>query len=1400
MRLTFLLFSLVLCLIWSSELSAQTASETEGCAPLFVNFTPPAGANAFFWDFDNGSTSVLEDASTTFTDPGTYEVAFSEGSGQPVIGTVTITVFETPDLSFEPDTTIGCAPFLVNFTNNSNIPNGLNVNTFRWTFGDGTIAEVENPAHTYQMGGLFNVSLQVITDLESCNVTEIQSQLINVSDGPNTSFTTDPAVTSACNPPLSVNILNTTTSDLPASYEWDLGNGNTFSGENPPSQIYTEEGNFSIVLTATDENGCVNTASQTVSIGEPFANFEIPDTVCLDEKVTIINLSDTGFYNWDLGPNVDQQFTSAQNPMTRFRAGGLQDITLSVTTSDGSCTGDTTITIFVDDPDPSFVSDPSYSCSDPFDINYTATSPDAVDWIWIFYDNEMGMGQNVTDTYIDLDTTTFSKNGRVLIPTTLVVTNASGCRDTLLQNDTIYQPNALYMPDVIDGCVPLTVTFSDSSDSREDIVLWEFDYGDGTVLTFDNDDDHTYTYTEPGIYETVLNIENEAGCVDTSYVLEIRVGEPIDISFNGPGPLEICPGDTVTLSSILVNPDDLENVDAWHFETDNSRSFHCFQEGELEWVFETETGPMDVSLTVEHDGCQNTITEEDYITVKGPIARIDYLIDCENPLDVTFRDSSYDATSITWDFGDGTTSMDSELIHTYAGSGDYTVILTAENASSGCAASSDTALVCVRQVSCEITLDTILCAGVPYVLDASNSLDIHADCWKGYEWSFDISGRPITSQEDSIDFTFPSSGSEVIQLVGEDINGCTDTTTLNVEIYRVDADFEIDDNFICTNGTIPVNFTDLTTSDTTLASWNWSFGSSEQNPSHIFTDNVAPGDTIFVTLNVTDIFNCPSQATDFLTVYQPFSAIISDPFPSNICVGDDVTFQGIDFTGGGSNLIFDWDFGNSNTGMGTPVTETYNDPGTFNVTMTFTEEASGCSGERVTVVNVQETPTIDFSFEGENDPIICGPAQISFFGDVETDFPVSYSWTASNGETGTTEDVDLSFDIGTFDVQFIVSTVPSGCADTINKPITLVGPQGDFELSDIAICDGEIITFSLVDTADISSFTWDFGDGASASDIAPVDHLYEVDATGQRTSVLTLKGANDACETEVSKTIDITKVIADFTTDNGLFEFCADVDFNMVNTSIGANEYAWDFGDGNTSNDENPGIAYSDEGTYPVTLIATESVSECADSITQDIVITSVPIFGFVVDTICKRDTALLEIDTDIINITPSELEQYQFAWNVNFPSGTFLLNDTLVDPGAVASTDEDIELTVTITDPVGCTGDLPVTIPVYPLTECIDVLFPNVFTPNGDNRNEFFNYVTNGLPEDGDVTVIQFKVYSRWGQLVYDNDRPLEGWDGTFNGEPSPSDVYIYKAILLIGTETRNVTIESQGDLTLIR
>ncbi|MCB0707114.1 MAG: gliding motility-associated C-terminal domain-containing protein [Saprospiraceae bacterium] len=86
----------------------------------------------------------------------------------------------------------------------------------------------------------------------------------------------------------------------------------------------------------------------------------------------------------------------------------------------------------------------------------------------------------------------------------------------------------------------------------------------------------------------------------------------------------------------------------------------------------------------------------------------------------------------------------------------------------------------------------------------------------------------------------------------------------------------------------------------------------------------------------------------------------------------------------------------------------------------------------------------------------------------------------------------------------------------------------------------------------------------------------------------------------------------------------------------------------------------------------------------------------------------------------------------------------------------------------------------------------PSAFSPNGDGLNDFFTVV-----KGAGVTLTGFQVFSRWGQLLYDNENGDAGWDGTFKDEPMPSDVYVYVINLSLST---GENVVEEGEVTLLR
>ncbi len=91
---------------------------------------------------------------------------------------------------------------------------------------------------------------------------------------------------------------------------------------------------------------------------------------------------------------------------------------------------------------------------------------------------------------------------------------------------------------------------------------------------------------------------------------------------------------------------------------------------------------------------------------------------------------------------------------------------------------------------------------------------------------------------------------------------------------------------------------------------------------------------------------------------------------------------------------------------------------------------------------------------------------------------------------------------------------------------------------------------------------------------------------------------------------------------------------------------------------------------------------------------------------------------------------------------------------------------------------------------KCGDIFVPSGFTPNGDETNDVLKVRGNCIKE------LDFKVFDRWGELVFQTSDQTIGWDGTFKGKPALAGVYVY----YISAVVKGSMLNSQGNTTLIR
>lgn len=1378
-RITLTLFSL----LFAASLFAQTADATKGCAPMSVKFTAPAGATAFFWDFKDGATSSLSNPSNTFTTPGTYDVEFRNSQSGPVVGTLRITVFPKPDLDITATPMGGCVPLSVAFSDVSKADTAIKVLNRLWVYGDGGGAAAgANPNYLYNTVGTFSVSLEWSTNFATCNVTEIFADKIRVSNKPAVNFATTPAAPSACVPPLLVSFSNTTPGSG-LSFQWSLGNGVTSSLTNPPAQGYIQNGTYPVKLIATDANGCSDSIVKVVSVGLPLAAFDIKDTICIRTPTTFRNTSAAGTYAWNFGAGAVPVNSSQFSPVVTFSTPGPRTVTLTVT-APGGCSSTVSKVVYVDEVIPTFTVNPTYSCNRPTIFNITSqTTVAGATFEWSFSDGSTSTAKNPVYTWRDPDVSGFGSSGLKLDTIEVTVTYPSGCTASALGVDTVWLPNARFMPDVQHGCAPLTVTFADSSFSNEPIDQWTWLYDDGSAPEVKTNGNPTaHTFNTPGEYEVRLVIRNSRGCVDTSYSVLIEVGEKITGDFDA-DKTEVCPGDTVKFTNLTTDP----RVDGWHFSSEGNRQWHCFQDKNPDWQFNSQAGPGDVSLIIEYNGCFNTITKTDFIKVKGPIANLHYKTTCANTLSFDFEDQSQDATSIKWYLGDGDSSIQKVFTHVYKMPGQYTVILKAENPGSGCPVSCDTAIVYPTILKANFDLPDVICAGQPQMLDGSLSTDVNGTEFKGYTWYFSFQ-RPIRTDTAVIDFTFNAPGPQLVWLEVEDINGCLDTLRDSVNVYNGEPLFKVSDSLICLPATIA--FTDIgSTADTTIVKWEWEFGDgamgSGPNATHTYT-NLPPGVTeLIVTYKITDKVDCPFSASFPIKVYKPESRISTIPVPPNICIGESITFSATDYTLGGSNLRWEWLFSNSTPATGQTTTQTFNQEGSIPVKLTYTEIATGCTDMIETGVRVQAPPVASFTSNVDNTPVLCAPQNIVLTNTSTTNSPpLAISWNLGNGVTSAGPMAATVFPKGTYTVEMIATTT-FGCADTTTRSFTVVGPSGNFDLDNSTICRGGSIALSIRDTADVGGFFWDFGDGSDTiQNKATVTHRYgwsSFPLSGVIPVRLILRGEDPACSFAVEKPLSFSRIDASF--DPGPNPLCLGATHAFRNASSAADEYSWTFGDGGTSTAANPTHKYGAIGNYSVKLIVTDLPLGCKDTAEQVARIVNANTFAVTGDSICAGNSGTLKVSIP----EPNAVYTWSPASLVTTATGSTVQTVPLT---------RDTTLTVSYTDAIGCISTASASVVVGDDPE---VFFPNAFTPgNGDTLNNVFRaLLKEGACQEADIETMS--IYSRWGEKMFESKGPIStvAWDGNRKGEPGLMDTYVWYAVVRFKSGN---TKTFKGELNLLR
>lgn len=384
--------------VFDKPQAAFTAKQVcDGQKVEFINNS--TGGSIQTWDFGDGSKDNSFSPFHLYTAPNTYKVKLQVTNGDNCKDEFEANAIVHPKAEVLFNIQDHCHGSAASFINSSS-----GASTFSWTFGDGDSTTSTQPTHTYANPGSYSVKLRGITS-KGC-VTQL-SKPIQVFARPQPNF----GAAVVCH---GTATQFTNTSSGAVKYSWNFGDGGGSSTLATPSYLYTNAGNYKVILTATSSNNCEQILSQNITVASlPRPNFIAPD-LCVDVPLTPANVSlgNISSQVWNFG---DGKTDTARLPKHTYTTPGIYTIKLKVVTALG-CSDSTSKTLLVFTK-PVIKISKDLSLSKGFSTNLLAAG--GTDYSWT-------PAATLNDAFIANPIATPDQNTRYVVS----VTNSFGCVDT----------------------------------------------------------------------------------------------------------------------------------------------------------------------------------------------------------------------------------------------------------------------------------------------------------------------------------------------------------------------------------------------------------------------------------------------------------------------------------------------------------------------------------------------------------------------------------------------------------------------------------------------------------------------------------------------------------------------------------------------------------------------------------------------------------------------------------------------------------------------------------------------------------------------------------------------------------------------------------------------------------
>ena len=1363
------------------------------CVPVTTTFTNTSisyfSSAKYTWNFGDGTSSTLKNPpAKIYNTPGTYTVKLyvSDSCGTDSM-IRSFTVYHLPNSVISGDTA-GCTFDALTFRNSS-----TGASDFTFQYGDfnfNTKTDTSSISHTYSSPGNYTVKL-IATNIYGCKDTS--SIPVNIRAGVDANFTIQTPYACA---PATFKITNT--SVFGKDYKWYANNQLISTGSAPAdSTLYTDSSVVRIKLVGTSVSTCRPDSIEKVyfTAKHPVASFNHIDSGCGPLSINFSNQSTYTYASlWNFG---NGSSSTLKNPTAVFAPALSNDTNYSVklkVTNWLGCADSTSKNVLVfPKPKADFSRSDTAGCG-PKPIVFTNNSStnntqpfSSLTHFWRF-------GDGSTDTAA-FPTHTFQPNAKkdTFYRTTLRITSIKGCNDSVVKSVKIYpKPSIRFTPDKTDGCALLSVNFTNQSIPNDtgsiNIMSFFWNSGNGIIST-NRQFSATYNaslYSDTS-YPVSLIGTTEHGCVDTLTKYITVHPNPV-AQFNVITPT-LCTPVKLNTNNTSVSRDGFPITHQWVF----GNGYQSFQANDSTIYFNNTNNERYFTIVyqaISKYNCRDTATYTVNVHPK-PIAKfgVDNVKLCA-PAVFNVSDSSINAATYFW--GENTNykgNLPNQAIRLEGSILFDTIYYISHAVQSADGCLSDTVykpvvLIGKPDAKFEYSKDSG-CMREP-VFFVNNSLGSAR-----FDWSFGDNTSSTTvnprhqyrsNNGNGKDSTF------MVRLIATSSSNCKDTFSKPITLVTP----AIDGMFLSQQiGCTDLNVQLINRSQSFPAIY-WDFGDNTpmgfgDTVSHVFINNIG---------NITfqpkirlyrQKYNCRDTVNNSVMVYpRPIADFRVNRFdPCN-----DGTHLFVSSSKYQSALTWLVDSttitGFNSFNFKLPSAVLYD---TFYPVRLIADNIYGCSDTLEQIIKVKPKLLVQFT---TSPTTACENATVNLFN---TSYNAKrYLWKF--GDEFISNDMNPSHAYSKFGNYKIMlyGYDKDGCVDssdgkTIMK--VLERPVADFSyLPTQPKLPNAIVNFKaqptiLTANVDDLNYEWDFGDGTF-----PTTNKNQKDPTHNYTTAgmveVKLKVANNGCENEVSKFIFIeySKPIADFTTDT--LEGCSPFRVKFNNNSAYATSYRWIFGDGTPDGfDAEPTHIYKLSGTWDVTLVATGPGG--ISSITKLKLITTYP-KPFLDFTTTKR---FLPLPNAIFNMQNNSNSVYN-TWDVFDSTGAIIQSSKLRDPSFYVNALGRYDVRLIGTNSWGCVDTLIKPSYIGTIGQG-QVFVPNAFSPNNNSKNEgFMPSLYNVM--DRNYT---FRVFNRWGEMVYETHDLTGMWDGRFKGNLCEQDVYIYT---INGEYYNNDLFSFRGTVTLLR